>query len=564
VTRAGPPPAEGHPAELAAAVLLGTALFLALMLWASAGLAGLAFGEGWAAGRLVDMPQVAAALPDRLDDPRLAWPRPERRRLPGPIPFYLTTALIFAGLALVGASALRLAVGRRRQGGARWARPRHLRNLVVSGPMRGRIVLGRLGRRLLAAEHGQSALMIAPTQSGKTTALAVPAILEWHGPVIAVSVKSDLLRDTAQRRAAVGRVAVFDPTGSTGLEESSSWTPLLSCRDWAGARRIATWLADAATPNRKSLTDGDFWYSAAAKLLAPLLFAAATSGVTMDELVAWVDTQEESAVLAALEAAGCTEALNAMQANWARDERQRSSVYTTAETVLEAYADPGVLERSRIPDIRPDWFLDGGAHTLYLCASAREQRRLRPVFVALLQEVLEAAYAAAGRRGGPLDPPLLLVLDEVANIAPLPDLDVLASTGAGHGVQLLTVLQDLAQAYDRWGRERADTIVNNHRAKLVGAGLADERALDWVGRLLGEQSVRQRSTTAGETGRHSTTFSDAYRPLAPANVVREARSGTALLVYGNLPPSWISLRPWFADERLRRLADHRQRQRTTG
>ena len=40
------------------------------------------------------------------------------------------------------------------------------------------------------------------------------------------------------------------------------------------------------------------------------------------------------------------------------------------------------------------------ANTLYLCASARDQRRLRPVFVTLLQEILEAAYArsAADRR----------------------------------------------------------------------------------------------------------------------------------------------------------------------
>ena len=138
--------------------------------------------------------------------------------------------------------------------------------------------------------------------------------------------------------------------------------------------------------------------------------------------------------------------------------------------------------------------------------------------------MIEAAYRTATATGRPLDPPLLVVLDEVANIAPLPDLDVIASTGAGHGVQLLTILQDLAQAYDRWGRERADTIVNNHRATLIAGGAADERTLDWVGRLLGDTEIGQRSSTTGETGGHSTTDSSGYRPLAPANVVREARA----------------------------------------
>ena len=43
-----------------------------------------------------------------------------------------------------------------------------------------------------------------PTQSGKTTALAVPAILGWEGPVVAASVKSDLLRDTRGRAERTG------------------------------------------------------------------------------------------------------------------------------------------------------------------------------------------------------------------------------------------------------------------------------------------------------------------------------------------------------------------------
>ena len=545
-------PGGWHPAEVAAALFLGGLLAIALLLAVTGGVAGLLFGDGWASGSLAEMPTVATRLPDHLDDPRAAWPSGVRPLLPAAAEFYLAFACVVVAAIALSALVLRLS-GRRWPAGAGWARTRDLRSLVVAHAMPRRIVLGRYRGRLVAAEERQSALVIAPTQSGKTTALAVPAILEWEGPVIALSVKNDLLRDSIARRAEVGRVAVFDPSASTGLSVTSSWTPLLTCREWSGARRVASWLCDAAAPNKRSLTDGDFWYSAAAKLLGPILYAAATAGLTMDEVIAWIDTQEERLVLAALEGTGCQPALDAMQANWSRDERQRSSVYTTAETVLEAYADPGVLDRSRAPEIRPDWFLDGGNHTLYICASAREQRRLRPVFVTLLQEMLEAAYRQAGQLGGPLTPGLLVVLDEVANIAPLPDLDVLVSTGAGHGVQLLTILQDVAQAYDRWGRERADTIINNHRAKLLGAGLADERALDWVGRLLGEYAVDQRSVTSGETGRRSTTQSSQFRPLAPANVMRQAQVGTALLVYGNLAPAWIALRPWFADRRLRRL-----------
>ena len=82
-----------------------------------------------------------------------------------------------------------------------------------------------------------------------------------------------------------------------------------------------------------------------------------------------------------------------------RDERQRSSIYTTAETILEAYADPRVLERSGVTTSIRSRFLDGGRHTLYLSSTVREQRRLRPLFVALIQSVVQAAYERAAATG---------------------------------------------------------------------------------------------------------------------------------------------------------------------
>jgi type IV secretion system protein VirD4 len=434
---------------------------------------------------------------------------------------------------------------------ARWASRADLRPLHVRGNEGHRLPLGRLHRRRLAAEPHQSVLVVAPTQSGKTTALAIPAILQWNGPVVATSVKTDLVRDTIEQRSTLGRTQIFDPTGSAGMQETSSWTPILACRTWQGARQTAAWLTEAASPKRGGLSDGDFWYAAAAKLLAPLLFAAATNGCTIEQVITWLDKQESSEVLAALEYAGCAEALNAMEANWSRDERQRSSIYTTAETVMEAYADPAVLAHAARPEIRAGRFLDAPADTVYLCASARNQKRLRPVFVTLLQEIIEEAYRRSASSGRPLDPSLLVVLDEAANIAPLADLDVIAATGAGHGVQLLTIFQDLGQMYDRWGRERADTILNNHRAILLGAGLSDPRSLEFAERLLGHTSVTQRSATTG-SGRTSTTTSDSWRALLPPNMLRESRPGSALLIYGTIAPAQIRLVPWFADRRLRR------------
>jgi len=416
------------------------------------------------------------------------------------------------------------------------------------------LALGTLagaGRRaLLATEARASLAVLGPTQSGKTTALAVPAILEWQGPVVATSVKADLVADTLGWRGRLGPVWLYDPTSTTGLA-ARGWSPLARCDDWAGARRTAAWLCSGVRRGRSGLNDEEFWYTAAAKLLAPLLLAAAVDGRDMGCVLRWLDMQEEAEVAGVLERFGLSDALGAATASWGRDERTRSSVYATAEVVLEAFADPAVRVSAARSEISPEALLAGAGGTLYVCAPAHEQERLRPVFVTLLQEVINAALERSLRCGRPLEPSLLVVLDEAANIAPLRDLDGLASTAAGHGIQLVTVWHDMAQIRSRYG-ERAATVLNNHRAKVVLSGISDPATLEYASALVGEVDVPEASETIGGQGERSTTRSARPRPLAPAASLRQMRPGEGVLVYGHLPPVRLRLRPWFADRELRR------------
>ncbi|HEX3333099.1 MAG TPA: type IV secretory system conjugative DNA transfer family protein [Acidimicrobiales bacterium] len=437
--------------------------------------------------------------------------------------------------------------------GARWATRRDLGALRVKADAAppGRLLLGTHGglrglgglggMAVIAAEAGQSVVVVGPTQSGKTTSLAVPAILGWPGPVVAASVKGDLVRDTAAARGAMGRVWRIDPAGSTDAP-SDGWSPLEGCRDWRHAGRLAADLCHGA--KAEGITaDGDFWYATAAKLLGPLLLAAALERRSMADVVRWVDTQEVGEVAGILERAAPAEALHAAQATWCRDERTRSSVYTTAETVLAPFADAPPASTGGPLFDPPELF--GGAHTVYLCAPAHDQRRLRGYFTALIQQVLTCAFERATRSGRPLSPPLLVVLDETAHIAPLAELDGLAATCASHGIQLVTIWQDVAQVRARYGA-RAATVLNNHRAKLFLPGIADPDTLDYASRLVGDEEAMVPSVTRDPGGGHSTTSTTGSRRLLPPEELRCLPRGQAVLVYGTLPPVRLSLRPWWA------------------
>jgi type IV secretion system protein VirD4 len=452
-------------------------------------------------------------------------------------------------------------IGRQRRAqGARWAGKRDLRDLRLGEPQRGRLVLGKQGKHLLATVGQASVVVVGPSRiSNKTTGFTIPAVLEWDGPVVVTSVKSDLLLATIARRRQMGKTMVFDPTGVTGMGSVQA-TPLSGCGSWRGAMRISHLLSSSARAGGDGLEDSEFWHAAAEKLLSPLLFAAASRDEgEMADVIRWLNDgpAAEPEVRELLTETGCEEALSAWRANWNREERQRSSIYTTAETILRAFADPRVLEATSRADYTPADLLDGGANTLYLCAPAHEQERLRGLFAAMLSELVGVVYESSAQTGKPIDPPLLIASDETANTAPLPEIDVVASTGAGQGIQILSVFQDFAQVEARWGK-RAGTILNNHQAKVFATGISDPQTLNYIRSVVGEGEFRQRSETAAQRGHGSSTEQSTYMALTPANVVREAKPGTGLLLYGHRPPARIELRPWFKDRELTAMVEGRE------
>src|SRR3954464_15503145 len=146
----------------------------------------------------------------------------------------------------------------------------------------------RRGGGLVASEPRTSVLVVAPTQSGKTTSVVVPTILEWDGPVLATSIKADLVQDTLAARSRRGEAKLFDPTNSTGLP-TAAWSPIAASTSWSAARRTAAGILlirekDAFTAS----VDDRHWKPAAARLLAPVLLAAAHSSRSIGDVLRWL------------------------------------------------------------------------------------------------------------------------------------------------------------------------------------------------------------------------------------------------------------------------------------
>jgi type IV secretion system protein VirD4 len=574
------------------------------VVWAGAELAALVFGAHRSTGAgFADALAALGRLPARGADPRSAWPPAVAARLPGPVGYWAATlpvaaaATLLAVPAVVWAGRRRVGVQPRRRLGVdpegRMARGWDLAAMWVSGPTPGRLVLGRVGRRLVATEdnhqpldaalprmlrrrvaarRGQrgSVAVLGPSQCGKTSALAIPAILEWAGPVVALSVKSDLMAATIARRRRVGSVQVFDPVDVT-WETSASWSPLRDAGTLAAARRAARSIANATDWTRHSGEMG-FWVAAAEDLLAALFWTAAAAGLGMDAVAGWVLSMDLNAPRQlAVPLAASTDprfaregprVLEVFDGVWRSDPKQISSVYLTARQVIRPWQEPAVQATAAQPRIDLPWLLDPGpagtaANTLYLCADLDDAGRLAPVLGGLVDDLFVQAYARAGKDNQPLNPPLLMVIDEAGNW-PMRNLPARISTCAGLGIQLLLVFQSKAQVDAAYG-PRADIVLANAVTKVFFAGLSDESTLRYATTLLGSEHVVQRSVSTDGSplagaGRRSLSEAPTRVDLLPASHLRQVTPGQALLIHNTLPPAHLHGRYWYLDPDLHELA----------
>ncbi len=543
--------------------LIAAVLALGIGVWMWGGLAGMLFGGGWPRLPARDLFDVLVRLPRRLANPAAAWPAAVRGELPGAQAFYAVLAMLAAAIGAVVMSITRVGLVRGRGPGARWAAGRELRPLRGRNRS-GRLTIGRYHGRLLHAEHRHALVAFGPPQSGKSAGLAVPALLEWDGPAVASSIKTDLLASTIDRRRAIGPVNVFDPFGLASGASHTPWSPLRAARTWDGALETAWRLAAAGELDQRGVEGGDFWAVAAEQRLAPLLFTAAASGLGMDAVVRWAYGQggrELDQAIARLtgsatdpeqlEAAHA--AYDALRAFESQADRTRTSIEATAQGLLRAYRFSRVLRSASGCEIQPDPVLDQRS-TVYLIGDAKASKLLRPIFLALLSEIVDRAYERATLAGGQLELPLLLCLDEAGNVAPLPNLGEIASTAPSHNIQLVSIFHDLAQAHSRYGKQ-AETVVNSHRARVLLPGVADLDTLRYFSGLAGDEEARELSRTTGAgAGGGTRTSSLRRRPLIAPEGLRQLPDGHALLLYGRLAPAQIQLRLWFRDRRLRRLA----------
>ncbi|WP_147106524.1 type IV secretory system conjugative DNA transfer family protein [Nesterenkonia populi] len=491
-----------------------------------------------------------------------------------PVAYWITSGVMLAGLAGAGTWVW---VRVRRWGQQKQADPHRLVGTATSGDiakvatpkallrraetLRPSLVkpraedvgylLGTSAGKQVWASVEDSILLIGPPRSGKGLHIVINAILDAPGAVVTTSTRPDNLTATLRAREKIGPVAVFDPQHlAEGIPAGMRWSPIRGCEDPLMAMIRATGLASATGMSAGGVESGGFWEGKTRTALQSLLHAAALDHRSPAELFRWTldpSAAAEAVTILASTPRAATGWDDSLASMLEADPKTRDSIWQGVSLALSALADPRVLDAVSPragEDFDPEQFIqDRGS--LFLLATGAGAGASASLVAAFVEDLVETARRMAARLpGARLDPPLLLALDEIGNLAPLPSLPTLMAEGGGTGITTLPVLQSLAQAREKWSENQAGAIWDAAIVKIILGGASNSRDLQDLSTLIGERDEYTDSTTIGDHGTRSNQRSVRRVSVLPPDRIRTLPFGTGVTLLRTAPPIITDLRRW--------------------
>ncbi|MFE5601682.1 type VI secretion protein [Streptomyces coelicoflavus] len=294
----------------------------------------------------------------------------------------------------------------------------------------------------------------APRESRHSTAAAT--LRDAEGAALVVTSNPALWSETKDARAKLGPTHLYDPNHLCDTPARFHWSPTAGCEDKQTATaRAAALLAPVRPTARLDQAVAD----TAELLLRSYLHAAAIDGRTVRHVHRWsqgLQVQDAVRVLRTHPKSAPGSAGELEGSLTAHPERRDMAQQLTARA-LAALSTVNIREACT-PHRSDALALDSFVHeqgTLYVVGESIEDPRTSagamPLLTALVSSVVERGRRMAERSSsGRLDPPMTLVLDDVAAVAPLPQLPELLAGGTDLGMPTLALLRSREQGRARW------------------------------------------------------------------------------------------------------------------
>ncbi|QVQ53443.1 type IV secretory system conjugative DNA transfer family protein [Spiractinospora alimapuensis] len=412
---------------------------------------------------------------------------------------------------------------------------------------------GANGPSLFASWEDTILAYMAP-RAGKTTALAIPYVLSAPGPALATSNKGDVWAATARIREQMTgeRVWLFDPQRITHQPQLFWWNPLARVKSVEDANRLAGHFVLTIDDDSKK----DMWGPAAKALLSQLILAAALDDASLNRVGEWLHDAKQPRPVEVLFDHGYDAYAESLRETQNIVSETRDGIYTTARTAARCLDDPEIMAWVNPPGTPAIDQFDVTAfvtsnQTLHLLSKSRSSAA--PLIAAMTDAVFLAGEEASEGQGGRLDPPLVAVLDEAANICKIADLPDMYSHLGSRGIIPVTILQSYRQGVRVWTENGMEAMWSAATVKMFGAGLDDHKIVEALSKLIGQHDVSTGSFSYGDgKGNHSVQLR--RQEIMQGSDIRNIAKGDALLFATAAPAMLLKMAPWYEGEHVKRVS----------
>jgi len=437
-------------------------------------------------------------------------------------------------------------------GSAGWGELRQERDLLLPAgrPLPcGKLFLSEAGRHQVALplrQAQQHTVIVGGSGTGKSRGYFLPnAALAQGISLVCTDPKGELWRHTSGFHPRAGRFAPAEPDQSAPF----NWVPL--CREAATAELCARAIVESGNTAHTEQA----WLDIESAFLAALFAHAATlPEPTPLSAYRLFTRQPQDVLLQQLLASSSEVAQEQAMVFQQTQERMRGSIVPVVAGKLQFMRDPNVQRFTSASREPPDFReLRRTPQALYWCLREHDIVRLRPLtslfFTLLLEQVAAepavaepaAAESIAAPEAGAAAVPVLMLLDEFANVGVIPNFETTIALARGRGVSVVLGIQSLSQLEARYGKANAQTILTNCATKIALSGLDVETA-EYVSRALGQGTVVTRKSAWHRRGTwplpsgSTASVAEHARPILTSDEVRRIPVDRAIVITGNRRP----------------------------
>ncbi len=393
--------------------------------------------------------------------------------------------------------------------------------------------------RSLTTRH---TLIAAPSGAGKSRTLFLPNLsITQKVSFLCTDPKSELWELTSGAQLNPIRFAPTDPDKSAAF----NWIPL--CIDVRTAKRCAEAIIHAQATGKAD----PFWTNGEQNLLTALFIHTAFTDAPTPAHCYEILTS------------GTETLSNTLLNSPSEPARRAGRAFTEADTKIQTGLASGLIGKLQFlddPDVRrftsssrkPFSFaeLRHKPTQIYWClkqSDVTELQALTALFfnLAILQLIDEQG-----------ETPVNFYFDEFANIGKLNNFEKDITLLRGQNIAVVAGLQSKSQLASIYGRDNANTIIENFNNKIILAGLQAETAKDFA-ELLGKFTYTDIRTSAGKSSgggwfsNHSSnqSYYTSERALLTADELRRLPQNHLILISTNLPPAYLETNFYKSDER---------------